>query len=147
VPAGPTEKSITTTENPAAGIGKREFARSAAAGNAGQIPLGDANRHARRDGQFWTASVTACRGNIAGRKCASACAPVIWKSTMAMVLLAKHKAQYRSGNVVFLRGQYSGLTERNGIPVPFPCANKKDGTVEVRELSVYDQLLGGASCG
>jgi len=50
-------------------------------------------------------------------------------------------------NVVFLRGQYSGLTERNGIPVPFPCANKKDGTVEVRELSVYDQLLGGASCG
>jgi transposase len=63
------------------------------------------------------------------------------------VLLAKHKAQYRSGNVVFLRGQYSGLAERNGVPVPFPCAKKQDGAVEVRELSVYDQLLGGASCG
>ena len=63
------------------------------------------------------------------------------------VLLAKHKAQYRSGNVVFLRGQYSGLAERNGVPVPFPCARKQDGAVEVRELSVYDQLLGGASCG
>ena len=63
------------------------------------------------------------------------------------VLLAKHKAQYRSGNVVFLRGQYSGLAERNGVPVTFPCARQQNGTVEVRELSVYDQLLGGASCG
>ena len=62
-------------------------------------------------------------------------------------LLAKHKAQYRSGNVVFLRGQYSGLAERNGIPVPFPCAKKQGGAVEVRELSVYDQLLGGVSHG
>jgi len=63
------------------------------------------------------------------------------------VLLAKHKAQYRSGNVVFLQGQYSGLAERNGIPTPFPCAIKQNGTVEVRKLSVYDQLLGGASHG
>ena len=63
------------------------------------------------------------------------------------VLLAKHKAQYHSGNVVFLRGQYNGLAERSGVPVPFPCARQQDGAVEVRELSVYDQLLGGASCG
>jgi hypothetical protein len=63
------------------------------------------------------------------------------------ILLAKHKAQYRSGNVVFLQGQYSGLAERNGVPVPFPCASKQDSTVGVRELSVYDQLLGGASHG
>ena len=63
------------------------------------------------------------------------------------VLLAKHKAQYRSGNVVFLQGQYSGLAERNGVPVPFPCANKRNGAVEVRKLSVYDQLLGGVSHG
>ena len=63
------------------------------------------------------------------------------------VMLAKHKAQYRSGNVVFLRGQYSGLAESNGIPIPFPCARKQDGAVEVRMLSVYDQLLGGVSHG
>lgn len=63
------------------------------------------------------------------------------------VLLARHKAQYRSGNVVFLQGQYSGLAERNGIATPFPCARQQDGTVEVRELSVYDRLLGGASHG
>ena len=63
------------------------------------------------------------------------------------VLLAKHKAQYGSGNVVFLRGQYSGLADRNGVPVPFPCASQQDSAVEVRELSVYDRLLGGASHG
>ena len=61
------------------------------------------------------------------------------------VLLAKHKAQYRFGNVVFLQGQYRGLAERNGVPVPFLCTSKKDGAVEVRELSVYEQLLGGSS--
>ncbi|MVB12733.1 Integrase core domain protein [Caprobacter fermentans] len=63
------------------------------------------------------------------------------------VLLAKHKAQYRSGNVVFLQGQYNGLAERNGIPTSFPCAIKQNGTVEVRKLSIYDQLLGGVSHG
>lgn len=62
-------------------------------------------------------------------------------------LLAKHKAQYRPGNVIFLQGQYSGLAERNGVPVSLPCASKQNGTVEVRELSVYDRLLGGASHG
>ena len=54
------------------------------------------------------------------------------------MLLAKHKAQYRSGNVVFLQWQYSSLAERNGVPVPFPCASKKSSTVEARELSIYD---------
>jgi Transposase and inactivated derivatives len=63
------------------------------------------------------------------------------------MLLTKHKAQYRSGNVVFLRGQYNGLAERNGVPMNFPCAIKQDDAVEVRELSVYDQLLGGVCHG
>jgi hypothetical protein len=63
------------------------------------------------------------------------------------VLLARHKAQYRSGNVIMLHGQYHGLTERNGIPVPLPCAKQQAGTVEIRELSIYDRLLGGASNG
>jgi len=63
------------------------------------------------------------------------------------VLLARHKAQYRSGNVITLHGQYHGLTERNGIAVPLPCAKQQAGTVEIRELSIYDRLLGGASNG
>lgn len=62
-------------------------------------------------------------------------------------LLTKHKVQYRSGNVVFLPGQYSGLAERNGIPVPLPYARKQGSVVEVRKLSIYDQLLGGVSHG
>lgn len=63
------------------------------------------------------------------------------------VLLAKHKAQYRSGNIIYLQGQYEGLSERKGIATPFPCAQQRSNTVEVRELSVYDQLLGGVSHG
>jgi len=63
------------------------------------------------------------------------------------VLLAKHKAQYRSGNIIYLQGQYEGLSERKGIATPFPCAQQRNNTVEVRELSVYDQLLGGVSHG
>lgn len=60
-------------------------------------------------------------------------------------LLAKHKAQYRSGKVVWLQGQYSGLSERHGIANAPAYARKHDNTVEIRELSFYDRLLGGAS--
>lgn len=63
------------------------------------------------------------------------------------VLLAKHKAQYRSGNVIYLPGQYEGLAERKGIAVPYPCAHQRDDAVQVRELSIYDELLGGVSHG
>jgi len=63
------------------------------------------------------------------------------------VLLAKHKAQYRSGKIIYLQGQYAGLSERKGIAAPYPCAEQRNCTVEVRELSVYDQLLGGVSHG
>lgn len=63
------------------------------------------------------------------------------------VLLAKHKAQYRAGNIIYLQGQYEGLAERKGIATPYPCAQQRDSAVEVRELSVYDQLLGGVSHG
>jgi transposase len=63
------------------------------------------------------------------------------------VLLAKHKAQYRSGNIIYLQGQYEGLAERKGIATPYPCAQQRNNAVEVRELSVYDQLLGGVSHG
>lgn len=63
------------------------------------------------------------------------------------VLLAKHKAQYRSGNIIWLQGQYRGLAERKGIATPYPAAHQNEPQVEVRELSFYDRLLGGVSNG
>jgi len=63
------------------------------------------------------------------------------------VLLVKHKAQYRSGNIIYLQGQYEGLSERKGIATSYPCAQQRSNSVEVRELSIYDQLLGGVSHG
>lgn len=63
------------------------------------------------------------------------------------VLLTKHPAQYRSGNVVFLPGQYSGLAEKGGVPIPPTYALQQQNSVEIRELSLYDQLLGGVSHG
>ncbi len=59
------------------------------------------------------------------------------------VLLARHKAQYRSGSIIYLQGQYEGLSERKGLAAPYPCARQEHATVEVRELRIYDQLLGG----
>ena len=44
------------------------------------------------------------------------------------ILLAKHKAQYRSGNIIYLQGQYEGLSEE-GIATPFPCAQQRSNTV------------------
>lgn len=62
-------------------------------------------------------------------------------------LLAKHKAQYHSGNIIWLQGQYRGLAEQKGIAVSYPAARQSEPRVEVRELSFYDRLLGGASHG
>ena len=64
-----------------------------------------------------------------------------------MTLLAKHRAQYRSGNIIYLPGQYEGLVERKGVAAHYPLERQQISAVEVRELSVYDQLLGGASNG
>ena len=63
------------------------------------------------------------------------------------VLLAKHKAQYRSGNIIYLSGQYEGLAERKGIITHYPRAKQQSSAVQVRELSIYDELLGGICCG
>lgn len=56
------------------------------------------------------------------------------------VLLAKHKAQYRSGNGRFW-GSTVVLRERIHSAL-FHAPTRRDGTVEVRELSVYDQSAG-----
>ena len=63
------------------------------------------------------------------------------------VLIAKHKAQYASGRILWFPGQYQGLAERNGIAAPYSVAQKKDIQVETRELDFYDRLLGGVSYG
>ena len=56
--------------------------------------------------------------------------------------------EHTSGKIVWLKGQYHGLAERNGIAAPFSYAQKtgKD-TVEVRSLSIYDALTGVVSHG
>ena len=64
------------------------------------------------------------------------------------VRIACHKAEYTSGRITWLPGQYQGLAERNGIAVPFPYAKQTpDNSVEVRDLSVYDEIAGVASHG
>ena len=63
------------------------------------------------------------------------------------VLIAKHKAQYASGRILWFPGQYQGLAERNGIAAPYSVAQKKDIQVETRELDFYDRLSGGVSYG
>lgn len=63
------------------------------------------------------------------------------------VLLAKHTASYGGNRIIWLDGQYKGLTERNGIASPYPAAHLKVQKVEQRDLSFYDQLLGGAVYG
>lgn len=64
------------------------------------------------------------------------------------VQIACHKAEYTSGRISWLPGQYQGLAERNGIAVPFPYAKQaSDNSVEERDLSVYDEIAGVASHG
>lgn len=59
------------------------------------------------------------------------------------VRIAHHKVVYTSGRIVWLKGQYEGLAERNGIASPFPYAKQADKPyVEIRQLSVYDEIAG-----
>lgn len=61
--------------------------------------------------------------------------------------IAKHEAKYKGGRIVWLKGQYAGLGERKGIAVASSYAHMAPAAVEIRELSVYDQLLEVASNG
>ncbi|MBP1762943.1 MAG: hypothetical protein H6Q65_1 [Firmicutes bacterium] len=59
------------------------------------------------------------------------------------VRIAHHKVEYTSGKIVWLPGQYEGLAERNGIATPFSYARQVEpSSVEVRPLSIYDQMTG-----
>ena len=63
--------------------------------------------------------------------------------------IAAHEARYSRGRIVWLPGQYTytGLSERNGIAAPPSQAHRDDAGVEVRRLSVYDELIEVASNG
>lgn len=63
------------------------------------------------------------------------------------VLLAKHEARHSGARILWLKGQYQGLSEHHGVPGPYPAAQMIAPKVEHRDLRFYDCLLGGASNG
>jgi transposase len=64
------------------------------------------------------------------------------------VRIANHKVEYTSGRIVWLKGQYQGLAERNGIAMPFSYARQIEASsVHIRPLSIYDQVAGVVSNG
>ncbi len=58
-------------------------------------------------------------------------------------LLATHKVERKNGTIVWLKDQYKGLAERKGIALAPAIAKQVERNVEIRPLSVYDDLLGG----
>jgi hypothetical protein len=59
-------------------------------------------------------------------------------------VIATHEKHYRSRLVVFLKGQYNGLKEAEGMIYPDPRAIKSSSLeVEKRSLGVYESLLNG----
>lgn len=62
-------------------------------------------------------------------------------------MLAKHQAKHGGSRILYLPGQYRGLTEKNGMAIPSRTAYKKALQVEERNLSFYDQLVGGVAYG
>ena len=57
-----------------------------------------------------------------------------------MLLLAEHEIQPHSGRICFLKGQYRGLMEKNGLTF-FAGGRMQGESVEIRPLSVYESLL------
>lgn len=57
-----------------------------------------------------------------------------------LMLIASHDIEPHSGRVLFLDGQYRGLAEKNGLTF-FTGARMHTETVEIRPLSIYEELL------
>lgn len=57
-----------------------------------------------------------------------------------LMLIASHDIEPHSGRILFLDGQYRGLAEKNGLTF-FNGAHMHAETVEVRPLSIYEELL------
>ena len=62
-------------------------------------------------------------------------------------LLARHQARHGGSRILWLKGQYNGLSTCHGIPGPYPGAAMTQPKVEQRDLHFYDRLLGGVSHG
>ena len=62
-------------------------------------------------------------------------------------LIARHEAKCSNGRIVWLAGQYSGLSEKGGMPLQRPIARQTSPQVAVRSLSEYDLLFEVASNG
>lgn len=62
-------------------------------------------------------------------------------------LIARHEAKYSGGKIVWLTGQYTGLSEKGGIPLPNSFAKQDPPQVEARDLGEYDRLFQVASNG
>jgi len=57
-------------------------------------------------------------------------------------VIATHEKRYRSRGVVFLKDQYKGFKEAEGMIYPKPIAIKVSSLeVEKRSLGVYQSLL------
>lgn len=57
-----------------------------------------------------------------------------------LMLIASHDIEPHSGRILFLDGQYRGLAEKNGLTF-FTGAHMHTETVEIRPLSIYEELL------
>ena len=62
-------------------------------------------------------------------------------------LCRRNPYQRRSAVFLYLPGQYKGLMEHKGIAYPYPAAIKGPSLVEVRDIYIYDQLIGGVAHG
>ena len=58
------------------------------------------------------------------------------------------KIEYTSGRIVFMKGQYRGLAEKDGMAFPLPHAIQAENMlVETRSLHFYDEMMGVATHG
>ena len=61
------------------------------------------------------------------------------------VRISDHQVEQTSGKIIWLKGQYTGLTEKHGIALPIAFARQiSDKNVEQRPLSIYDEVIGVA---
>ena len=57
-----------------------------------------------------------------------------------VLLVASHEIEPQSGKILFIKGQYQGLSEKNGLTYN-SGAYMKDDEFEIRPLSLYGELL------
>lgn len=64
------------------------------------------------------------------------------------VRILSRKMEYTSGKILFLKGQYRGLAEQEGMAFPLPHGiQAKNLTVETRPLTIYDEWMGVSANG